>query len=535
MNTKRLDTISGKYDTAINEAAELLKNGGIVAIPTETVYGLAASAFSGEAIKKVFIAKGRPQDNPLIVHISDIDMLKKVAREIPEKAIECAKRFWPGPFTMVLKKSENIAESVSAGLDTVAVRMPSDKTARDIIKKSGLPLAAPSANLSGSPSPTTAKHTLLDLDGRVDAVVLGGDCEVGVESTVVALFGDTPRLLRPGAVTVEQLREILPDLIVDKAVLNEAKSGEKVASPGMKYKHYAPKTEAFLVEGGKLAFADFVNKQTNAAALCFQEELDLIKIKKLSYGKQKDHKTLAQNVFTKLRDADLLGVEKIYIHAPSKDGIGLAVYNRLIRAAAFNVINLNGLIIGLTGPTGSGKSTASSLAAQKDINVIDCDKLARVAVEKGTEGLKALVKNFGNEILNEDGTLNRKALARIAFSSPEKTEILNKTLLPHIARLVEDNIVKEKLNILDAPTLFESGIDKICDKTVAVLAEKEVRLERITSRDNISGDDALLRISAGKPDEFYIQNADVCIYNNANKDEFISSFNTFLENTIGGK
>lgn len=534
MNTKRLDIINGNYEKAINEAAELLKNGGIVAIPTETVYGLAASAFSDEAIKKVFIAKGRPQDNPLIVHISDIDMLKLVAREIPEKAIECAKRFWPGPFTMVLKKSENIAESVSAGLRTVAVRMPSDKTARDIIKKSGLPLAAPSANLSGSPSPTTAYHTLSDLDTRVDAVVMGGDCEVGVESTVVALFGDQPRLLRPGAVTVESLKEILPDLIVDKAVLSEAKSGEKVASPGMKYKHYAPKTEAFLVEGGKLAFADFVNAQKDAAALCFDEELALIKIKKLSYGDEKDPKTLARNIFTRLREADLLNVQKIYIHAPSKDGIGLAVYNRLIRAAAFKIIILKGLVIGLTGPTGSGKSMASNLAQEKEINVIDCDKLARVAVEKGTEGLNALCKVFGNGILNSDGTLNRKSLAKIAFSSPENTEILNKTLLPHIARLVEDNIVMERINILDAPTLFESGIDKICDKTVAVLADKETRLARITSRDNISTEEALLRISAGKPDQFYIKNADSVIYNNAEKEKFLSEFNAFLETVIGG-
>ncbi len=535
MNTKRLDTISGNYDTAILKAAELLKNGGIVAIPTETVYGLAASAFSDEAIKKVFIAKGRPQDNPLIVHISNIDMLSQIAREIPEKAIECAKRFWPGPFTMVLKKSKKIAKSVSAGLDTVAVRMPSDKTARDIINKSGLPLAAPSANLSGSPSPTTAMHTLLDLDGRVDAVVMGGDCEVGVESTVVALFDDKPRLLRPGAVTVEQLKEVLPDLIVDKAVLSEAKSGEKVASPGMKYKHYAPKTTAFLVEGGKFAFADFVNKEQNAAALCFDEELELIKIEKLSYGKQKDHKTLAQNVFTALRNADLLGVEKIYIHAPSKEGIGLAVYNRLIRASAFNVINLKGYVLGLTGPTGSGKSMASNLAREKGINVIDCDKLARVAVEKGTKALNELTKTFGNEILNADGTLNRKALARIAFATPEKTNLLNKTLLPHIARLVEDNIVSDKINILDAPTLFESGIDKICDKTVAVLADREVRLERIVKRDNISKEDALLRISAGKSDEFYIQNADAIMYNNTEINEFLNEFNAFLDNTVKGE
>ena len=213
MQTKILNSIDGDYDYAVNAASEILKNGGIVAIPTETVYGLAASAYSDSAIKAVFAAKGRPQDNPLIVHISDLDMLSLAARDIPDTAYECAKRFWPGPFTMVLPKGDRISNSASGGLDTVAVRMPSEKTAHDIIKTSGIPIAAPSANTSGMPSPTTAQHVINDLNGKIDAVVIGNDCTVGIESTVVSLTGEKPRLLRPGAVTAEMLKEVF--LLID--------------------------------------------------------------------------------------------------------------------------------------------------------------------------------------------------------------------------------------------------------------------------------------------------------------------------------
>ena len=339
MLTQKLDAL-GDYENAVSTASQILKQGGIVAIPTETVYGLAASAYSDSAIKAVFDAKGRPQDNPLIVHISNLDMLKDIARDIPDTAYECAKCFWPGPFTMVLPKGRKIADSVSGGLDTVAVRMPSDKTARDIIECSGLALAAPSANTSGLPSPTTADHVIADLDGKIDAIVCGGDCTVGVESTVVSLIGDKPRLLRPGAVTPEQLRRVLPDLVIDDAVLAQLKKGEKAASPGMKYKHYAPKTEAFLVEGCSNSFTKFVNAKSDCAVVCFEEEYYNITVPKISYGSKRDESTLAQNVFSVLREVDSLGVKEVYIHAPSKDGVGLAVYNRLIRACAFRVIKL---------------------------------------------------------------------------------------------------------------------------------------------------------------------------------------------------
>ncbi len=339
METKKLDAIND-YEFSVKSASEILKNGGIVAVPTETVYGLAASAFSDDAIKKVFEAKGRPQDNPLIVHIANIDMLNDIACNVPEVAYDCARAFWPGPFTMVLPKGDKIASSVSGGLDTVAVRYPSEKTICDIINSSGLPLAAPSANTSGRPSPTAATHVIDDLDGKIDAVVCGGDSAVGVESTVVSLVGDKPRLLRPGAVTPEQLRRVLPDLVIDDAVLKQLKEGEKAASPGMKYKHYAPQTKAVLVEGCSNSFVKLVNGKTDCAAICFEEEYYNVNVPKISYGSKRDENTLAQNVFSVLRDIDSLGVKEVYIHAPSKDGVGLAVYNRLIRACGFEVIKL---------------------------------------------------------------------------------------------------------------------------------------------------------------------------------------------------
>ena len=322
----------------INTAAEILKNGGVVAIPTETVYGLAANAYDENAIKAVFKAKGRPQDNPLIVHISDMEMLNEVAVDIPKTAFLCAEKFWPGPLTMVLKRSDKISDCVSAGLSTVAVRMPSEQTAHKIIEKSRLPLAAPSANVSGKPSPTTYTHVINDLDGKIDAVVMGAECTVGVESTVITLAGEHPVLLRPGAVTMEQLKEILPDITVDNAVLSELTPGQKAASPGMKYKHYAPQTETFLVEGEN--FADFVNEKQNALAVCFAEESEQIKIPKIVYGERKNPETFANKLFGVLREVDKTGVKTVFVHAPEKSGVGLAVYNRLIRAAAFKVIKL---------------------------------------------------------------------------------------------------------------------------------------------------------------------------------------------------
>lgn len=343
MTTERLKVFDVERDhIEITRAADILKNGGLVAIPTETVYGLAASAFDSCAVKNIFVAKGRPQDNPLIVHVSDLVMAKELVSEFPCLATKCAENFWPGPFTMILPKSDRIPSVVSGGLDTVAIRMPENKVALEIIRTSGLPLAAPSANTSGKPSPTSANHVLSDLDGKIDAVVVSENSTVGVESTVITLCTNPPRLLRPGGVTLEQLREIIPDIAVDKAVLSQIEEGAKVASPGMKYKHYSPKARVIMVDAEIDAFAEYVNNQTGEGvyALVFDGEEEKIKLPCLSFGKKEDHLSQANKLFNALRTLDEKGCQKCFTRVPQKSGVGMAVYNRLIRAAAFEVIKL---------------------------------------------------------------------------------------------------------------------------------------------------------------------------------------------------
>lgn len=345
MNTEKIridtpDSAAGKAGVA--RVAKILQNGGLAAIPTETVYGLAASAFNPDAVRRIFAAKGRPADNPLIVHISDTGMLNGLVRAFPETAEKLAKAYWPGPLTMILPKGERVNSAVSAGLDTVAVRFPEDPVASAIIRASGLPLAAPSANRSGSPSPTTAKHVIDDLDGRVEAIVLSHDCVVGVESTVLSLSGERPRLLRPGAVTVEMLEAIVGPVVVDDAVLHRLAEGAAAASPGMKYKHYAPNTRVVLVEGGRDAYIDYVRRrvQPGVAALCFAEEAALLPCPCVPYGGADDPAGQARALFDGLRRLDEIGAATAYAHAPEKAGVGLAVYNRLIRAAGFEVVQV---------------------------------------------------------------------------------------------------------------------------------------------------------------------------------------------------
>lgn len=329
----------------IIKTAEILKKGGLAAIPTETVYGLAADALNGEAVAKIFAAKGRPMDNPLIVHVAEFDDIERFAlvREIPEAARKLAKVFWPGPLTIIMKKGGVIPDEVSAGLDTVAIRLPSHPSARAIIKAADTPLAAPSANLSGSPSPTTAQHVMNDMDGKIDAVFDGGACGVGVESTVITLAEDTPRLLRPGKVTLEELREVLGEVELDSAVLNKLKDGQKAASPGMKYKHYAPKANVILLKCTDDEFIDYVNRcgGSGVAALCCDEDVEKLSVKYISLGKRNDYEAHAQRLFDSLRRIDGYGnIVTVYTRLPSTDGVGLAVYNRLIRAAGFEVIDL---------------------------------------------------------------------------------------------------------------------------------------------------------------------------------------------------
>lgn len=323
-------------------AGEILRAGGLVGIPTETVYGLAADALNGSAVAGIFRAKGRPMDNPLIVHISDLEQWRPLVQEIPENAKKLAEAFWPGPLTIILPKGDCIPDEVSAGLLTVAVRFPAHPAARAVIDAAGTPLAAPSGNLSGRPSPTTAPAMLADMDGRIDAVLDGGPCQVGVESTVITLATQPPRLLRPGGITLEQLREVLGEVEMDEAVLNPLKAGEHPASPGMKYKHYSPKANVIILDGTYDAYCRYVNSHQDGktAALCYDGDEAHLEVPAVCYGGNEDYSQQAKEIFEALRKLDELGAETVYARCPEPEGVGLAVYNRLIRAAGFEVLHV---------------------------------------------------------------------------------------------------------------------------------------------------------------------------------------------------
>ena len=330
-------------DAGIALACTLLRRGELVGIPTETVYGLAANALDPEAAARIYAAKGRPSDNPLIVHIAELSALDQLAAERPPLADKLAAAFWPGPLTMIFQKSENVPDATTGGLNTVAVRMPAHPAALRLIRESGLPLAAPSANLSGRPSPTRAAHVLHDMDGRIPLILDGGDCGVGVESTVVTLAGEQPVLLRPGYITREQLEQVLGCPVqLAHAVTHQLAAGEKAASPGMKYKHYAPRADVTILQGDLAQYREFLQQHAGEGvwALCFEGEEEGLPVPAVTYGLAADDATQAHALFGALRRLDEVGAKTVYARCPSETGVGLAVYNRLLRAAAFRVVAL---------------------------------------------------------------------------------------------------------------------------------------------------------------------------------------------------
>lgn len=325
----------------IEKAARLLVAGEVVAMPTETVYGLAANAYDASAVAKIFAAKGRPQDNPLIVHIADIGELYNICSVVPEGAVKLASRFWPGPLTIILPKKNIIPDCVSASLSSVAVRMPSHPVAHELILRAGVPLAAPSANISGFPSPTSLEHVRDDMTGRIPAIIDGGKCEYGVESTVISLTGAVPRLLRPGGITPEMLEGVLGKIEIDSAVLNPLAANATAASPGMKYKHYSPKCLVKIVRGDFEKYKEYietVKNEKNAFCLCFNGEGEKLPLPCVSYGDRTQPLTQTRRLFDALRELDEAGAEVAYARAPEEKGLGLAVCNRLYRAAGFNFI-----------------------------------------------------------------------------------------------------------------------------------------------------------------------------------------------------
>jgi L-threonylcarbamoyladenylate synthase len=334
MKTELLDA------SRLDRAAEILASGGLVAIPTETVYGLGANGLDEKAVARIFEVKGRPQDNPLILHVAGAEALTTGCRAIPAEAWTLTERFWPGPLTLVLRRRSAVPLRVTAGLETVAMRCPDHPLTREVLRRAGVPVAAPSANLSGKPSTTTAAHCIHDLWGKVEAILDGGPCRVGVESTILDLSVTPPRVLRPGGVTLEQLRALLPETEMDPGLV---RPDETPKAPGMKYRHYSPQAELRLLRGEKERFIDYVNSlpDEGTAVLCFAGEESCFPGKRaLAYGREDAPETLAARLFDSLRTLDTPEITLICTRCPSEEGVGWAVVNRLKKAAGGKIMCL---------------------------------------------------------------------------------------------------------------------------------------------------------------------------------------------------
>ena len=330
-------------DDHLSEAARLIRSGEVVAFPTETVYGLGANALDGDAVTKIFKAKGRPQDNPLIVHVKDAEALDRYGREVSPKARLLAEKFWPGPLTIIVKARENISPVVTCGLDTVGLRCPVDPVAQSLIRESGQPIAAPSANLSGRPSPTTAQHVYQDLNTRIPLILDGGPCSVGVESTVLSVAEDQPILFRPGIVGREEIESVIGEIALSPAIRQQLPDSSKVQSPGMKYRHYAPKCPLLVLNGTISRFVSYVNKhaRSDMGVLCFAgEEAFFPTGKVIALGDGDNALSLSQNLFAALRAFDEMKVSVIYARMCREDGAFLGVYNRLMKASGFHIITV---------------------------------------------------------------------------------------------------------------------------------------------------------------------------------------------------
>ena len=511
-----------EIEDKISAAAKILREGGLVGIPTETVYGLAANGLDEKAVKRIFEAKGRPQDNPLILTIPGQQWLPRYCKDIPPLAYVLARKFWPGPLTMILKCRTDVVPSViTAGLDTVAMRCPNHPVTLAIIREAGIPVAAPSANTSGRPSCTTAQDVLEDMDGKIEGVVDGGPCTVGVESTILDLTCDPPRLLRPGGLPLEALEQLIGPIAVDKAVVSPLQAGEQPKAPGMKYRHYAPKAPVTVFTGAPEASAREISRRAGPTTgiICFDEFAHLFPTQEVhTLGPSNDKLAQAQRVFDALRTFDNSDVTEILAQCPDSRGLGLAVGNRLKKAAGFHVVESDSqrIVLGLTGGTGAGKTSALNAIRELGGEIIDCDAVYHEMLDNDQE-LRNTINAAFPGVFGTDGKLNRQKLGQEVFAKKERLDKLNaivfRFLIPELERRLDS--APDGLYAIDAINLIESGLDRLCDRTIAVTAPTELRVRRIMARDNISEQYARLRISAQKPDEFYRSKCDLELNNGA--------------------
>ena len=511
-----------EIEDKISAAAKILRDGGLVGIPTETVYGLAANGLDEKAVKRIFEAKGRPQDNPLILTIPGQQWLPRYCKDIPPLAYVLARKFWPGPLTMILKCRTDVVPSViTAGLDTVAMRCPNHPVTLAIIREAGIPVAAPSANTSGRPSCTTAQDVLEDMDGKIEGVVDGGPCTVGVESTILDLTCDPPRLLRPGGLPLEALEQLIGPIAVDKAVVSPLQAGEQPKAPGMKYRHYAPKAPVTVFTGAPEASAREISRRAGPTTgiICFDEFAHLFPTQEVhTLGPSNDKLAQAQRVFDALRTFDNSDVTEILAQCPDSRGLGLAVGNRLKKAAGFHVVESDSqrIVLGLTGGTGAGKTSALNAIRELGGEIIDCDAVYHEMLDNDQE-LRNTINAAFPGVFGADGKLNRQKLGQEVFAKKERLDKLNaivfRFLIPELERRLDS--APDGLYAIDAINLIESGLDRLCDRTIAVTAPTELRVRRIMARENISEQYARLRISAQKPDEFYRSKCDLELNNGA--------------------
>ena len=496
-----------KDKNAIEEAAAILRRGGLLGIPTETVYGLGADGLNEDAVRRIFLAKGRPQDNPLILHVPDAGWLERCCTDIPSAAYALAERFWPGPLTMILPRRDCVPLRTTGGLDTVGVRCPDHPVTRAIIAAADTPVAAPSGNTSGRPSPTCARHMMEDMMGKIDGIVDGGDCAVGVESTILDLTVQPPRLLRPGGLPLEELEAVLGEVAVDKAVRQRLGDGEKAKAPGMKYRHYAPRAAVTVVTGTPRRSAAYIREHLPAGAgvICFDEYAPLFAghiVHRL--GSQEDKLAQARHVFDALRTFDDTDVTAIFAQCPDESGLGLAVGNRLKKAAGFHTVDVSPLVIGFTGPTGAGKTSALWALERLGGLVLDCDAVYHDLLRTDSTLRDAITGAFG-QVFAPDGTLDRQRLGTVVFSDPAALDTLNRIIYARLPRELLRRMDESSAPVvgIDAINLVESGLSRLCRRTVAVLAPSEQRVRRIMARDGIPEEYARLRVQAQKDDEFY--------------------------------